>query len=126
MQEATMFATSIHFHTNLIFAARLQPTYILANKAVAYMHTCKQLLEKGGIEWQWKTLLVIVIILCDIFPFGNLAIINENKLQYTHPLHFFGPLVLWLKTPVLAPSNAPIRRPLGLCNKAPICHQILC
>jgi hypothetical protein len=57
MYQATMFATSIHFHTSLIFAARLQPTYILANKAVAYMHTCKQLLEKGRSEWQWQTLL---------------------------------------------------------------------
>jgi hypothetical protein len=44
----------------------------------------------------------VAIILCDIFPFGNLAIINENKLQYTTPstsldLWFYGSRLLsWL------------------------------
>ncbi len=47
-------------------------------------------------------------ILLNICSFDNLAISKEHWLSIAPPLHFFEPLVSWFKTPVLAPSPAPI------------------
>ncbi len=66
-------------------------------------------------------LFTVVIYKMSIIIFSHLAtlqLVLSTDSKSPHPLHFHDHWVLWLKTPVLAPCTAPIRRPFGLCNKA--------